>query len=384
MRILQTPVRFYPFIGGVENHVYYLSKMLVKMGHEVIIICANEPKSEKTEVIDGIKVRRLSYVGKIANTNVTPKLPITLLKEDFDVLHTHLPTPWSADWSAIISKIKRKPLIVTYHNDITGNGIAKYIAKFYNYSALRFLLKAANRIIITQPRYFEFSPFLKNYKNKLEIIPNGVDTEKFIPIKSTKSKNNGNTVFFLSLLDEFHRYKGLDYLLKALKIVKKEIKDVKLIVGGRGKLMAEYKNIAKSLGLDSNVEFHGFIPEEKIVEYYNMCKVFVLPSTSSTQEGFGIVLLEALSCETPVISTEVVGIAEDVKKYEAGIIVPPKNPEALAEAIIKLLSDEDLAKKMGKNGRKLVEEKYTWERVAEMTEKVYEQVVNGGDSIGDL
>ena len=373
MKILQTPVRFYPFIGGVENHVYYLSKEVVKRGHKVAVICANEPNTTKEEIISEITVKRLSYIGKLANTNITPKLPFVLLNEDFDVIHTHLPTPWSADWSAIISKIKKKTLIVTYHNNITGSGIAKYIAMFYNSTSLKFLLNRADKIIITQPNYIDSSPYLKSYKNKIEVIPNGVDVNKFKPIEV--DKGDKSIIFFLSLLDKFHRYKGLNYLLSALKIVKKEISDVKLIVGGKGKLMSEYKNMANSHGLKDNIEFHGFIPDEKIVEYYNKCNVFVLPSISSTQEGFGIVLLEALACGTPVISTEIVGVAEDVKRNNAGIIVPPKDPEALADAIIKLLDDKDLTKKMGANGRGLVEEKYTWKRVAEMTEKVYKEVI---------
>lgn len=375
MNIIQTPVGFYPSIGGVANYVYYLSKELVKLRHDVTVVCANEPNTKKEEIMNRIKVKRLSYIGKIVNTNITPILPFELLKEDFDLIHTHLPTPWSADWSALISKIKKKPLIVTYHNDITGSRIANYIAKFYNSTSLKFLLNHAYKIIITQPNYIDSSPYLKSYKNKIEVIPNGVDVSKFKPIKV--DKRDKNTIFFLSLLDEFHRYKGLNYLSSALEIVKGEISDVKLIVGGEGKLMSEYKNMANSLGLKDNVEFHGFIPDEKIVEYYNKCNVFVLPSISSTQEGFGIVLLEALACETPVISTKIVGVAEDVKKNNAGIIVPPKNPEALANAIIRLLQDEDMAKKMGKNGRRLVEKKYTWKRVAEMTEKVYKAVAKG-------
>ena len=83
----------------MENYVHSLSRELVEMGHEVTVLCANEPESEKDDVIDGIKVRRLPYIGKIANTNITPRLPLEILRDDFDIIHTHLPTPWSADWS---------------------------------------------------------------------------------------------------------------------------------------------------------------------------------------------------------------------------------------------------------------------------------------------
>ena len=372
MKILQTPIRFYPFIGGVENYVYYLSQELVKKGHQVRVICANEPPSSREETIEGIQVKRINYLGKLANTNLTPGLPYALSKENFDVIHTHIPTPWSADWSYMASKFKNKPLIVTYHNDIIGNGAAHHIAKLYNSTALKLLLNHASKIIITQPDYLQSSPYLKRYEDKIEVIPNGVDVRKFKPLNLTK---DNNSLFFLSLLDEFHQYKGLDYLLKSLKIVKEEVNDFKLVVGGEGKLLDYYKKMTNDLGLENSVEFHGFIPHEKIVEYYNKCRAFVLPSISSKQEGFGIVALEALACETPVISTDIVGVSDDLKEVNAGIIIPPRDVEKLAQAIIELLTNQELSEKMGVRGRKLVQDKYTWLKISEMAENLYERVL---------
>ncbi len=371
MKIVQTPVRFYPFIGGVENYVYYMSKELVKLGHDIVVICANEPPSKKEEVVDGINIKRLSYLTKIANTNITPGFPLAVAREDYDLIHTHIPTPWSADWSNIISKFKKKPLVVTYHNDIIGTGIASHIANFYNSTALKSLLNNADKIIITQPDYIKYSLYLDNYEDKIEVIPNGVDVERFKPINIEREKNS---LFFLSLLDEFHVYKGLDYLLEAIKIVKNSIPTVKLIVGGEGVLLEKYRRMVDEAGLSSNIEFHGFISNEKIVEYYNRSSIFVLPSISSKQEGFGIVVLEAMACETPVISTDIVGVASDVKKSNSGIIVPPKNAVKLADAVIKILNDEN-KEKMGINGRKLVTDKYTWSSIALMTEKLYNKLI---------
>jgi len=371
MKIVQTPVRFYPFTGGVENYVYYMSKELVKLGHEVTVICANEPSSKKYEIVDGINIKRLSYIAKIANTNITLGFPFALSNEDCDIVHTHIPTPWSADWSSIISKIRGKPLVVTYHNDIIGSGIADHIANFYNKTALKSLLNNADKIIITQPNYVKYSLHLEKYEDKIEVIPNGVDVDKFKPINIEKQKN---TLFFLSLLDEFHEYKGLKYLLKALILVKNVIPDVKLIVGGKGTLLEYYRKIVIDYNLNDNVEFHGFIAEEKIVEYYNSSTIFVLPSISSKQEGFGIVVLEAMACHTPVISTEIVGVANDVKKSKSGIIIPPKDVDKLSEAIINLLQSNNL-KIMGFNGRKLVKDKYTWSGIADKTDKLYNKLI---------
>ena len=368
MKIVQTPVRFYPFIGGVENYVYYLSKELVRRGHQIEVICANEPQSINIDNIEGIKVKRLSYLGRIANTNITPQLPLILSQEDYDIIHTHIPTPWSADWSAVLSKIKNKPLVITYHNDIIGEGIVDYIARFYNSTFLKLLLKRADKIIITQPSYLKSSDYLRDYQDKIEVIPNGVDVDKFQP---RKTFNDDYTIFFLSLLDEFHRYKGLDYLLKTLQIVKKEIPNFKLVVGGKGVLVDYYKKMAASMGLVDNVEFTGFISDDEIVGYYNQANVFVLPSTSSLQEGFGIVALEALACQIPVITTDIVGVAEDLVAVNGGLVVPPKDVVKLAEAIIIIFKDRELQKEMGKRGRKLVMEKYTWKSVASNMEKLY-------------
>ncbi|UTB32581.1 MAG: glycosyltransferase family 4 protein [Methanobacterium sp. ERen5] len=372
MRIVQTPVRFYPFIGGVENYVYYLSKELVNLGHNVKVVCANEPKVEAEQNVDGVEVSRLNYLFKVANTNITPNLPFKLRGEEFDIIHTHVPTPWSADWSRIIANRRNKPLVVTYHNDIIGTGFANHVANFYNKTALKKLLNRADKIIITQPNYLNYSPYLSSYENKVEVIPNGVDVDKFKPLNIERKQN---TLFFLSLLDEFHGYKGLDYLLEALQIVKKSIVDVKLIVGGKGVLMDHYIQKAESMGLKANVEFHGFIPDESMAMYYSQANLFILPSISSLQEGFGIVALEALACETPVITTDIVGVSADLKEKKAGLSVVPKNSQVLARAIIKLLGDDELRSKMGVNGRNLVKASYTWKGIARKMEKVYYELI---------
>lgn len=372
MKVIQTPVRFYPFIGGVEQYVYYISKELVNYPNcEVKVICANEASNIDVEVYNSINIQRLKYYGKIANTNVTLSLPTTLYREEFDIIHTHIPTPWSSDWSNIICRLKNKPLVVTYHNDIIGNGIANTIANIYNSTALKLLLNKADKIIITQEDYIQ-SEHLQNYKDKIITIPNGVDTNLFKPTSNEKTPNQ---IFFLSVLDKFHKYKGLDYLLDSLVNVKMEIPNVKLIIGGKGELLDFYKNKTKELGIEDNVEFKGFLSDAEVIKYYQESELFVLPSISSLQEGFGIVVLEALSCQTPVISTEIVGVSDDVIETNSGIILKPKDTQGLYEAIVKILSDKELMKSMGINGRKLVKDKYEWKKIAASIYNLYEELI---------
>lgn len=370
MKILQTPIRFSPAIGGVEKYVLDLSKELVKNKYDVTVICANDPKSD-IENIDGIKVKRLRYFGKLANTNLHPSFPFKILKEKFDIMHTHMPTPWSADMSALISKIKRKPLILTYHNDLIKTGFAKIIATIYNKTFLKLVLRASDKIIITQPDYINHSKHLKKYEDKIVVLPNAVDINIF---KKRNLKKKNNSIFFLSVLDEFHRYKGLDYLLKSIKEIKKTIPSIKLYVAGKGKLLNEYKELAKELGVEKNVEFLGFVSDDDLIKYYNQSEIFVLPSIDHC-EGFGIVLLEALACKTPVISTTIVGVAKDVKKENCGLIIKPKDSKILTKSILKLLGDSKLRKEMGERGCKLVHKKYSWKKVAKDMGKLYREVL---------
>lgn len=103
--------------------------------------------------------------------------------------------------------------------------------------------------------------------------------------------------------------------------------------------------------------------------------MFVLPSYSSDQEGFGIVLLEALACEKPVITTEIVGVSKDIEEFNAGKVIKPKDVQALASAIVEVLQDKDLRRKMGRNGREIAK-KYSWKSIAKMVEKIYIESIN--------
>ncbi|WP_420182762.1 glycosyltransferase family 4 protein [Haloarcula sp. KBTZ06] len=382
MEILQTPVRFYPYIGGVESYVHDLSKKHVASGHNVTVVCAkSKPETDKREIVDGITVRRLASIGQIANTNITPALPKVLIKEarKADVIHTHIPTPWSADISALVGVITDTPIVVTYHNDIIGDGLADYIATAYNRTMLRLLLRTADRIIVTQADYLEDSKHLEPYAEKVRVVQNGVDVEHFHPVEleSTEREQLGFSLdrpnlFFLSVLDGHHGYKGLDVLLESLARLD-EIEDVvpKLLVGGGGDLHSQYKQQARKLDIDDHVEFLGRVPEEDLVSLYSGADLFVLPSKSTDQEGFGLVILEALACGTPVVTTDVVGVSDEIIANNAGQLVAIDDSDALAESIIDSLYNTvfDTEK-----GREICSKQYSWKANADKLEALYYEV----------
>lgn len=358
-RVMQTPVRFHPFHGGVEKYVLELSKKLVELGNEVTVVCADEPHSE-ARTVNGIKVIRLPYIAKVANTNITPRLLRVLMQESFDVIHTHIPTPWSADISALVSILKRKPLCVTYHNDLTGRGIAGIIARIYNLTFLRLVLLRAKTIVVTQPKYVEYSSHLKLYKRKIIIIPPGV-------VEATYSSGLDRKpchVFFMSVLDKHHDYKGLDILLRAMTEVKVKRPGVRLLVGGGGESIGKYRQLSEQLGIADSVEFLGVLSDQDLADTYRTSSIFVLPSLSKL-EGFGIVALEALSFGTPVITTRVAGSSDFIEKNHAGLIVPPADITALAEAILALLDDQGEARMMGERGAMAVNNEFSWGRIVQ-------------------
>lgn len=363
MDILQTPVRI-SATGGVERYVHDLATELTLRGHHVTVIAA----SPKRSIPGGpYAITSLTPLFRIANTEITPSLFPTLLFSRCDLIHTHIPTPWTADLSMLAAWLKRKPLVVTYHNDITASGLYSAIATIYNWVFLPLVLKKAKAIIVTRIHYQ--SPFLNSYSHKLIHVPPGVNAESFRPVKHPKLGD----LFFLSVLDEYHRYKGIDILFSAIRELRDRFPGLQAIIGGMGVLRDHYEKKANEMGIGENVSFAGYIPDEDLIRYYCGTSVFVLPSTDPTREGFGLVLLEAMACGRPVIATDIAGMADDIRESGSGIIIPRNDPEALARAITFFMEHPDGREAMGKAARNLIEQRYDWKVVTSRIETIYEK-----------
>lgn len=373
MNILQTPVRFYPAIGGVETVVLGLSRALAQRGHRVHVLTSDEPSAQPTQ-LDGVRITRLRTAAKLANTNITPALPLHLMREPFDIVHTHLPTPWSADWSAWMGRVRGKAVVTSFYNEIVGQtGAASAFAKTYNATAFKALLRASHRLITLTPEHISspISP-LKNALGKTRLLKAGIDTAQFAPMPELRQPN---VVSFLAVLDEFHRYKGLDVLLRAMAQVRARNAQARLRVGGQGALRGEYERMAAELGLGANVEFLGRLPDAQLAPFFNQSSVFVLPSTSGAQEGYGLVALEAMACGVPVITTSEAGLAPIAQQANAALVVPAGNAAALANAIERVLGDPALAAQLSANGQALIQNKFSWAAIAQEYESVYAEAI---------
>jgi glycosyltransferase involved in cell wall biosynthesis len=364
VRILEVVVRFHPYVGGVENTVLEVARRLAGCGHEVRVVCADEPAGSPPRV-DDIDVVRLPWRGKIGNTNICRGLGAALRREPRpDVLHTHLPTALFADAAAGLARETGIPLVLTYHNDLVGGGLKGVLAGVYNRLFLPRLLSRSARIVVTNPVYPSQSPHLKEGDPKIVCIPWGVDVDAFRPTADMPAESPELVVGFLSLLDAHHGYKGLDVLLRAAAALRREGTPVRLKIGGAGEARDDYRRLAAELGVADAADFLGFIPGPELNAFYASCHAFALPSTDGRREGFGLVLLEAMACGRPVVTTPVVGVAGDLEASGAGLLVPPGDAAALADALRTLAGDRGALPAMGRNARRLVEERYTWERVA--------------------
>jgi len=196
---------------------------------------------------------------------------------------------------------------------------------------------------------------------KIRIVPNGVDIDKFRPM--------GGEVDGLILWGgRFVPQKGLEYLIKGMRILAKKNTAIKLAMTGEGPLLPKIRGMVKQYKLTENVVFMGLRPRREIPSIINKASIYVLPSLN---EGMPYALLEAMACGKPVIGSDIPGISDVVTHGKNGLLVPAGNPEVLAAAVLTLLNDEDFRRRLGQKARQLMVEKYNWDIIIKKIEKVY-------------
>ena len=181
MRIIHTPPRYAPHIGGVEVVDQVLAEYSAAHGDSVEVVAADEPRGAPTTV-NTIRVRRLAWRWKLANTNLTPSLPRVLWGSQWDVVHTHLPTPWTADVSVLIARLRRRRSVVHFHNPIVGDGLGGLVAALYRVTVQRLTLRLADAIVvISATRRDLLIAGQPAIAGKVHLVPNGVDLARFTP-----------------------------------------------------------------------------------------------------------------------------------------------------------------------------------------------------------
>ena len=205
----------------------------------------------------------------------------------------------------------------------------------------------------------------KNYDRKdCHVVPFGIDVNKFIP-STTRTKP-----FTVGTIKSIESHNGIEIILDAAKILvhDNKLSDIKFLIVGDGTMLEKMKDKVKKLKLNNNIKFTGYISHDNIVEYFQKLSVFV---AMSRRESFGVSILEAASCGVPAITSNVGGLPEVNKNLETGYIIEVNNAKILSEKIIKLYNNDKLRKKMGKNARKRVIEKFDWQQNLEKMITIY-------------
>jgi len=297
-------------------------------------------------------------------------------KEKIGILHAHWLIP-QGFLCVFFKKKYRIPLVVSVHgSDVFP--LRNWVFRFVQGMVLKNCDICTVNSNATKNELIRRFP---EFKNKIRIIPMGVDVN-FFNRKNVKNKfkeyKHNKIILFVGRLSE---QKGIQYLIKSIPSINKKIKNIKLLIVGEGAYKRGLMKIIKKLNLINEVEFKGALPRNELTDYYNLADAVVMPSLAGKAgtEGQGLVLLEAMTCGKAVIGTDIGGIKDIIKDGKNGLLVKQKDSTELANKIVNLINDSKLRKRIERNGKKFAIKNYSWQNIVKQFEITY-QMLTKGDS----
>lgn len=344
------------FLADVNSaHTRKWAELLTDRGFIVGIFSLNPVHSKWFEAFPSItifqaeagnKTENDSDISKIKYLRHWNKLQKIILEFNPDILHAH----YATSYGLLGAMSKFHPFVLS----VWGSDVFEFPQKSFLHKALlKFNLKAADAILSTS--HIMAKETAKYTDHTITVTPFGINLEKFKKQK-VESIFNENDIVIGTIKSLEHIY-GIDILIRSFKKVLdlNLYSSLKLLIVGGGSKANDYKNLVNELGIKENVVFAGKVEYEGIIAYHNMIDIFV---NVSRNESFGVSVLEASACETPVIASRVGGLGEVVEHNNTGILVESENISEVVKAIEKLVSNEGLRKMMGENGRIMVQKKY--------------------------
>lgn len=388
MKVLMVSKHFYPFKGGLEVRVLEIGRWLVKEGDEAVELTTHEKDTKDYEEVDGIKVHRSKVAVDVFNALVAPGILVDLFKQDYDLIDVNLPDPVNAAFVLLASVLRKKPVVVTYHADITDKGGLVQVFETLYWPVRSLLFKRAKKIMVTSMHYARESKPLKPWLSKVEVTPSFIAPDRFSPGDKDEAllkKITPEGAPLILFVGRLIPYKGLDVLLDAFKTLS-QTHNARLCILGTGALEQDLKDRVQELGVMERVVFESGVGDDMLTSYYRSCDFFVLPSVTR-QEAFGLVLVEALSCAKPAITSHFSGmpyvVGDDVLvdkggffEAEGGLLVPKGDPQALADAMKALLDDPGYAVMLGQRGAKRVGRLFTSEVVCGAILEIYKSCLS--------
>jgi phosphatidylinositol alpha-1,6-mannosyltransferase len=360
---------FPPRTGGIENYVYNAYSRL----RDVIVITPEYDGSKRFDKNQTIDIRRVAIKPKFLQAGKLPLIPLffAALKHGLrdNLKQIHCDQVQSGLVGYLLNKLLGKPYTVcTYGMEITGGGSQRLKSLV--------LRKASQIITISQFTKESLIKKLKVPEEKICLIPPGTDVNHFQPgidyqqVVEKYHLEGKRVILSVGRLNRDSRYKNFDSVIRIMPRILKKVPNAVYLIVGSGDDLEHLQDIAAQMGVSSRVIFAGQVSYADLPKFYNACQVFVMVSKDETAEGktsgegFGIVYLEANACGKPVIAGEAGGAREAAVDGYTGLLVSPDNSEEIVNAVVKLLTNPQLAKKLGEQGRKRVVDNFSWEMAA--------------------
>lgn len=377
--------------------VYELCRRLT-FRFDITVLSPRTPVSKKKEFMGGLRVIRFPYFfqrweklamhgGGILNRLKTNPfnylfVPFFMLgqllaiirllrQERFDLIHAHwlIPQGFIAVLAIMLSR-RRIPLLCTSHGGdlfaLHGNILR---------SVKKWVMDSSQSLTVVSEAMKNTVVGMGIPQNEIQVVSMGVDLRNIFVPDSSVIRHDNELLFVGRLVEK----KGVSYLLEALSLVIVKRPNVHLNIAGSGPMEAELRELANQLHIADNVDFLGMVEQSKLPKLYRKAAIAVFPfvvAQSGDQEGFGLVQVEAMGCECPVIAGDLPAIHESITHEESGLLVASGNPEALAETILRALNDRDLCCRMAREARGRVVQRFDWEIIADKYCRLYDNIIN--------
>lgn len=385
-RVLMLAWEYPPrIIGGLSRVVWALSRELANQGHDVHVVTADHPGTAEHELDGPVKVHRVK-----TQTDTTPdfvtwvsRLNIGLLQyaiklhleKPFDIVHAH---DWMVTDAAWVMKTGFGiPLVSTIHATEAGRmgGIHSDMQRYVNQMEWRLTFESWKVIVNSKHMHGELKNLFNVPEDKIAIVPNGTDPSHFDfefdprPLRVNYAADYQRIVLYVGrLVNE----KGVQIMLQAAPMVLSHFPGTQFLVVGTGYFMDELRGQAHALGVDHNVRFLGYVSDEELLRLYKIADIVCIPSL---YEPFGIVALEGMAANVPVVVSDTGGLRDFVEHGETGITTYTGNAQSLAWGLLEVLRNPDLADHLRKTAYEKVHSVYNWKSIAQATHEVYQSVL---------
>jgi phosphatidyl-myo-inositol alpha-mannosyltransferase len=368
LRIAVVTQAYHPTVGGVTEHVEGTTAALRARGHHVTVITSVHGRRNGDEPGVVRMGRNCTVLYNGADNNITLGLGLMgalrreLARGAYDVVHVHCPLSPSLPMLAI--RASRRPVVGTFHSVSESSFVFRLFRSILN----PYYRRLDHVIAVSEPARAEV---LRNFPGPISIVPNGVDVARFRPGVAPLERYAGSVPNIL-YVGRFDPRKGLPELIEACGRLADEGLRFRLILVGDGRLRPLLTRLAHER-IPGRVAFEGQVPHASLPQYYATADVFCSPARGS--ESFGLVLLEAMALGVPVVASDIPGYRAVLTNGSEGLLVPPRDPAALARALGLLLGDPALRARLGSAGARTAAG-YGWGRVAEELERIYLSVLH--------